>query len=448
MTRNSTENSQRVTDDTRRRGDLVVRTIFILLIPLLATFLSAVVLRLTGKFDAVPELAPPGVPHAAGPLVPIVVLVVFFSALIVLVRLGRPTISALLLIGTWTLLTTLTALQFGVTTYFPALLILPICAAGLLIDRVASIALAGLATILVASAAFLEQSGAMTSSPMPMIVAAQLPLLSIGFWVGLFWGVAALTALLAGGMQMALRRSAAQAEELRSLSAQLEARVQEQTTRLLAKERDAATLEERNRLAREIHDTLAQGLAGVVVQLGAIRRALDVAPGDVPEHLGVTEQMARETLAEARRSVWNLRAGALERGDLGDALRGLAERRSDDQLAVTFAQEGAPQPLVPEAEAALLRVGQEALANVARHAHAARVALTLAYAPDAVCLTVRDDGVGFAPEVLAFADEPRADGGFGLLGMRERLAALGGRVTLVNDGGAVVIASVPWKDTP
>ena len=91
---------------------------------------------------------------------------------------------------------------------------------------------------------------------------------------------------------------------------------------LLQEAREAATLEERTRLARDIHDTLAQGLTGIVVQLGATQRALAMAPEEALEHLQLALRMARETLAEARRSVWNLRAAALERGDLADALRG------------------------------------------------------------------------------------------------------------------------------
>jgi signal transduction histidine kinase len=221
--------------------------------------------------------------------------------------------------------------------------------------------------------------------------------------------------------------------------------VQQQTAQLVSQERAAATLEERNRIAREIHDTLAQGLAGIVVQLGATERALQAAPTEVPEHLDLAQRMAREALAEARRSVWNLRAAALERGDLADALRGVAARQSRDGLTATFAQVGAPRALPPDVESALLRVGQEALANAVKHARASQVELTLAYAPGIVRLTVQDDGDGFAPGALAYAPADAA-GGFGLLGMRERLAALGGSLTATSAGGAVVTATVPLAE--
>jgi signal transduction histidine kinase len=426
--------------ERRRRGGLVLRTLPILVLPFLMTVVAALLLQATGQI-AVDKVPPPERP-VFNPLVPIVVLVTFFSALIVLVRLGRPTVSALVLLSVWTLLTTLTALRFGVTTYFPALLILPICAAGLLIDRVASLSLAALATVLVVSVALLEMNGLIVMPVMPLFVEAQLPMLSIGFWMGIFWSVALLTSLLAGGLQTALKRSYGQAEELRTLSRQLEARVQEQTALLVSQEREAATLEERNRLAREIHDTLAQGLAGIIVQLGATQRAMRAAPDEAPEHLDLAQRMARESLAEARRSVWNLRAAALERGDLADALRGVAERQTCDGLRATFAQSGEARPLAPEIESALLRVGQEALANVVKHANARRVTVSLAYTPDGVQLAVHDDGDGFAPGALTYAPAD-ASGGFGLLGMRERLAALGGTLTATNQGGALVVAAVP-----
>jgi signal transduction histidine kinase len=437
---------QGVTDEARRRGALVLRTLPILLIPFIASALTLLVLSASGQLP-VPSLPAQERPPF-NPLVPVVVITVFFSALIMLIRMGRPTLSALAMIGAWTLITTVATVRFGVTTYFPALLILPICAAGLLIDRAASIGLAFLAVLLVGTMAWLEASGVIVSQGPPAELGGYAALVSIGFWIGLFAAVAALTYMLAGRMQQALRQSHAQAEELRQLSAQLEARVQEQTARLLAQERDAATLEERNRLAREIHDTLAQGLAGIIVQLGATRRAQAVAPADVAEHLEVTERMARESLAEARRSVWNLRAAALERGDLGDALQTLVDHRRREGLEASFTRVGAPWPLPPELESALLRVGQEALANVVRHARARRVGLTLEYAPDEVRLTVTDDGIGFLPDVLERRRGPGVDNGFGLMGMRERLAALGGRIELRNGEGATVTAVAPRAAAP
>ena len=131
---------------------------------------------------------------------------------------------------------------------------------------------------------------------------------------------------------------ACQAEELRQLSEQLEARVAAQTEQILVGEREGATIAERARLAREIHDTLAQGLTGIVMQLGAAQRALAVALAAADEHLDLAGRMARESLAEARRSVWNLRSADLDRGDLGDALSGLAERQARIGATALFQQ--------------------------------------------------------------------------------------------------------------
>src|SRR4051812_17505419 len=351
--------------ETERRGALVLRTLPILLIPIFVTAIAFTLLRLTLGSEFQPPPDRPGGPSFS-PLIPIVVLVVFFSALIILVRLGRPTISALIMITVWTLVTTLGALQSGVTSYSPALLIIPICVAGLLIDGVASISLAALGAILVASVAWLEQHH-LTPTPRqpPSFVAENQAYLAVAFWIGIFATVAALTWLLAGSLQRALRQSRTQAQALQELSSQLEARVETQTARLLDQGRAAATLEERARLAREIHDTLAQGLTGIVVQLGAAQRALATESEAADQHIELAQQMARESLAEARRSVWNLRAPALERGDLSDALRGLASRPIRPETSASFEQRGEPWPLPPGIESALLRVSQEALVNVA-----------------------------------------------------------------------------------
>ncbi|MEP7189629.1 MAG: sensor histidine kinase, partial [Roseiflexaceae bacterium] len=186
----------------------------------------------------------------------------------------------------------------------------------------------------------------------------------------------------------------------------------------------------------------AQGLTGIVVQQGAAQRALEAEADAADQHIELAQQMARESLAEARRSVWNLRAPALERGDLSDALRGLASRPIRPETTASFEQRGEPWPLPPGIESALLRVGQEALVNVAKHAGATQVRLALEYTPDAVRLSISDDGVGF-DELPAGVAAPGPWGGFGLLGMRERLMALGGTLELTSDRGAHVVAVVP-----
>ena len=617
-------------EERQRRGDLVLRVLPILLIPVFTASVAFALAMLATPASALP---PGGAGHARTVL-PVLVLAVFLTSLIVLVRVGRPTMSALLLIGVWTLVTTLTTLRGGITGIGPAFLIIPICAAGLLIDGVASMSLAALATLLVGSLAWLEMNGlysapdqlsSMTGSPFAMLA---LPAFLAAAWTGLYWTVAALTSLLAGGLQRALEQTRQQAEALRELSNQLEARVAEQTAelaqratraealyavsqaltstldlervlaliteqaahllgfdsaqvllaqpdgsfaslevypgtaadgpatrngaerrageveavgwllrevveqrkarvirfaadddgdgdgdgdgyergngaaeagapaagsalilpmhyaervagalmltnangeancgsddlvlgqgladqaavaianaQLLSEAREAATLEERTRLARDIHDTLAQGLTGVVVQLGATQRALSLAPDEALAHLAVALRMARESLAEARCSVWNLRAPALERGDLSDALRALTVRPLGTHVAVTFEQRGEPWTLSTAVESTLLRVGQEALVNVAKHAQASEASVVLEYGPDRVQLRIRDNGIGLERQALdEVALAPGPWGGFGLVGMRERVEALGGRLEISSEGGVEIVAVVP-----
>lgn len=429
-------------DEVSRRGALVLRTLPILLIPIVVALLTFLIIRIS-LGDQFQPPNPPGQPPS--PLLPIVVLVVFFSALIILVRLGRPTISALIVIAVWTLLTTIGALRVGVNSFMPALLVIPICVAGLLIDGVASISLAALGALLVISVAWLEQRHIAPTREAPFAGFGEYQLyVAAAFWIALFTTVAALTWLLAGSLQRALQQSRSQAMALQELSSQLEARVETQTARLLAHEREAATLAERGRLAREIHDTLAQDLTSIVVQLGAAQRAMAATPSDAEEHITLAQQMAREALAEARRSVWNLRAPVLEHGDLSDALRSLVSRPIRPETTASFEQRGDPWPLAPEIEAALLRVCQEALVNIAKHASATQATVVLEYTDAAVYLTVRDNGDGF-DDLSQLRDTTVTGpwGSFGLQGMRERLAALDGTLELTNNGGAVLVAMVP-----
>lgn len=436
-----------LTDETTRRSRLFLHTLPIFGIPLVVSAATFLLLLLTHQAQL---SLPPGDAARPNPLVPVAIMVVFFSALIILARLKRPTISALLLIGVWTLVTTLETLQSGTTSYTPALLIIPICAAGLLIDAVASVSLAVLATVLMGTLVWLETNGYAVARTLPSpFVFANESYRAFGFWVALFATVAALTSVLAGGLQRALQHSRAQAAALQALSSQLEARVETQTARLIAQEREAATLEERARLAREIHDTLAQGLTGIVVQLGAAQRALGAGAG-ADQHIGLAQAMAREALAEARRSVWNLRAPALmqsqaEQGHaLGDALRTLAERPIRPEISIGFEQRGQAWQLPPAAESALLRVGQEALMNAAKHSDATQIAIVLEYTPELVRLSISDNGVGFEEGELPQATPaPGPWGGFGLMGMRERMGTLGGSLELSSNGGAHVVAVVP-----
>jgi len=192
--------------------------------------------------------------------------------------------------------------------------------------------------------------------------------------------------------------------------------------------RQAGVLRERQRMAHEIHDTLAQGFTSIVMNLEA-------AEGDVPpsstraqHHLDQARLTARESLTEARRLVWALRPEPLEDASLPEALGRLAERWSTESgISVGVSTTGTPCPLPSEVEAALFRVAQEALNNVRKHARgASRVALTLSYMGETVALDARDDGAGFDPAREAERVRDRESGGFGLKGMRERVEGVGG----------------------
>lgn len=207
-----------------------------------------------------------------------------------------------------------------------------------------------------------------------------------------------------------------------------------------AQGRTAGTLAERQRLAHEIHDTLAQGFTSIVTQLEAAEQALD---GDAPAtaaHIARAKDTARDSLREARRTVEALRPEALERVALPDALRDLAARWSDahtEAPTVAVAVDGTPARMPPAVDDALLRVTQEALTNVGRHAGASHVDVTLSYLDDLVLLDVQDDGVGFDVSAVT-GNGDVSGGGYGLTSMRERVALV---------GGALVVESAPADGT-
>ncbi|MGW0481948.1 sensor histidine kinase [Nonomuraea sp. NPDC003214] len=211
--------------------------------------------------------------------------------------------------------------------------------------------------------------------------------------------------------------------------------------RFLTRAREAGVLGERQRMAREIHDTIAQGLTAILTQLEVV----DDLVADVPAaraRIATVRALARDSLDEARRSVRAMRPAPLEEARLAAALEDVAaswSRASGVPAPVEVT--GEARPLHAEVEATLLRVAQEALANVARHARAGRVAVTLSYMEDVVVLDVRDDGAGFDPGAV----EPSAAGGFGLIGMRQRVARLAGEFAVESapGQGTGISATVP-----
>src|SRR5664280_149382 len=195
---------------------------------------------------------------------------------------------------------------------------------------------------------------------------------------------------------------------------------------LAAAERTAGVLEERSRLAREIHDTLAQGFASVVAHLEAARGSLGHDAERVERHMIEAEEVARLSLADARGLAWALRPEALAASGLPGAIERVAAVAAQGGPPTDVTVTGIVRALHPDVEVTLLRATQEALANVRRHAAAGHVTVTLSYFPDEVTLDVADDGRGFDPA----PPTPGPAGGLGLMGIRERAALLGGSVAV------------------
>lgn len=216
-------------------------------------------------------------------------------------------------------------------------------------------------------------------------------------------------------------------ELARALAQQISLAIQ--LTRMGEQANQTAILHERNRMAREIHDTLAQGFTGIVIQLEAADDTLEDAPGTARGHLSRARSLARDSLAEARRSVWALRSD--RPADLLTAFRQQADSlTAGTKIMVQVTQDGVPRPLPENLEQSMLRIGQESLTNALRHGKANQVWIRLSYAGESVELKVEDDGIGFDPAT--------STNGFGLTGMRERAEEL---------GGTLQIAAVPGRGT-
>jgi signal transduction histidine kinase len=271
-----------------------------------------------------------------------------------------------------------------------------------------------------------------------------------GTWAGRLTWLAVVLANLApmcllawlgqiGARYFAAREAAL--DESREANARLAAALAENAAlqeKLVEQARAAGVLDERSRMAREIHDTLAQGLTGIVTQLQAADHAADD-PVAWRRHHEAATALARESLTEARRSVNELRPEPLATGRLADAVGEVAARWSARQgIPAQVTVTGDTRTMRPEAEVALLRTAQEALANVSKHAGTAgRVGLTLSYMDRQVALDVRDDGPGFDPDSHT--------GGFGLEAMRQRIEALSGTLQIESEvgGGTGISACLP-----
>jgi PAS domain S-box-containing protein len=206
--------------------------------------------------------------------------------------------------------------------------------------------------------------------------------------------------------------------------------------------RFAAVLEERTRLARDIHDTLLQGFTGIALKLVA---AINRVTGPVESVVALRDlvDLAQQTLTDARRAVWDLRSPALEGGDFSAAVRTAAEDCvRGTTLELEYDIGGAARPVDPDVEAVVIRVAQEAITNVVKHADARTVRVRLSFETRRIRLSVIDDGRGFAvaPDFQAYG------GHWGLLGMRERASQIHGKLSLRSTPGhgTEVVLLVPY----
>ena len=216
--------------------------------------------------------------------------------------------------------------------------------------------------------------------------------------------------------------------------------------RLVAQAQETAVLRERQRLAREIHDTLAQGFTSIVMHLEAAEQALSSDTAVTRRHMDQARSTARDSLAQARRVVDDLRPELLESTPFDQAIaRVVAQWAAHSGVAAEFKVTGEIRPLHPQVEVTLLRSSQEALANVRKHAQATTTCVTLSYLGDTVILDVEDNGRGVAQN--AATPDGLTSGGFGLVAMRERVAQLGGELFIESepDEGTTLSISLPLE---
>jgi signal transduction histidine kinase len=212
----------------------------------------------------------------------------------------------------------------------------------------------------------------------------------------------------------------------------LDRRVRQQTRIIQQKVWREGVLEERDRLAREFHDTLEQELAAINIQLGAVEAQFRQSPPIAFQQLELARNMARHSLSEARRSVWDLRSHLLENSNLATALEEMAAPLSANTgTRIAVQSFGTPEKLPALTEHNLLRIAQEALVNASKHSRAKKIVVSLNYDLQQVQLRIRDDGVGFNISTAGSAN----GGHFGLLDMRERAEKVGARFSISTSPG-------------
>lgn len=201
--------------------------------------------------------------------------------------------------------------------------------------------------------------------------------------------------------------------------------------RAMAETEFSAIIKERDRLSREIHDTLSQGLGATSVQLELAKNLCTGTPDSLLHHIATAHQIVRASLTEARASIWNMRSQILENSDLPDALTAILHQLTD-QTGVQANSEitGSRRRLSTTAENNLLRIGQEAITNATKHAQAARIDLKMTFKRNEICLEVIDDGKGFDR-----AHDSHSTNSFGLLGMKERADEIGAEINVISEPG-------------
>ena len=254
----------------------------------------------------------------------------------------------------------------------------------------------------------------------------------------------------------ALRTSIHETEEAKAELQQahdlLEQRIIERTAQLkfeitARKESEVqskAILTERTRLAQELHDTLEQSLTGIALQLDTTSKLFQKNPDGANRHLELARNLMNQSQVEVRRSIWDLRCRALEQFDLGSALKHTARQLMEaSNIRIEVLANGKIGRLAERIEDNLLRMAQEALTNVIKHAAATEAKVRLDSNGEEVALTITDNGKGFD-----FAERPSPQQGhFGLLGMSERAKRLGGRLSVssTRGGGTAISIAVPLR---
>jgi signal transduction histidine kinase len=232
---------------------------------------------------------------------------------------------------------------------------------------------------------------------------------------------------------------------IRTLRRRVEQRTRElkaAMARLQKETETSATLVERDRLAGEIHDSLEQGLNGIMMQLDGVDSKLNEDSSGARHYLEMARNMVRFSRSEVRHSLWNLESELLSKGDLGAALTEIARQMSaTNRVQVAIQVLGVPMQLPPATEHHLLRICQEALNNAFKHAEAKNIRITLNYTDKSVQLSVADDGCGFAPNAVLTSTA----GHFGLRNLRSRARKIKGRLEVISQPsqGTRVEVSVP-----